>query len=864
MGFQRSIALPIIGLILVLISVTTLIHYYIQVESLKATFYSRNRDKAEQVHFMIQSIINMENEKLEALSHLLKENQQVCRGIPDYIRSGENIGFLRAVVDSIFQRANVDVLEVIGRDGRVIYRPYDPERKGDYTDHWGVEEALEGRDIISTSHSAEGWGITAFVPLVTDETVVGAIMLGSIINDDYAKRLSQAAGVDISIGTMNGLIATSTLTSDSSDTDFKTLILSLTENRQILVEDNQAGKVILYAPLKIVDENFAFVVEVDTSEDASLLEQNKKQILRLFVIILLIALVIGVGLTLYLIRPLRKLTGKTAETVRNISGDTLLTYKGNEINQLVDSFDLMIQTVTDHLAERKKAEKKLFEEKERLSITLRSIGDAVIATDTQGRIQMFNEAAENLTGWSHNEVIGKPLEDIYRTIDEETHSPGRNPVKVVMMENGDIGLADKTLFTARDGSERVILESGAPIIGESGETFGVVLVFRDITQQKKQEEARIKAHQLESLGTLAGGIAHDFNNILTAILGNASLASIMIPPESKASGNLKEIERATNRAKKLTQKLLTFSKGGAPIRQTEMISDLIRDSAEFILSGTNTKCNFSMVDNLWSAFVDKRQISQVVQNLCLNAHEAMREGGTIDVGAENVNVSEQDNLPLRSGEYIKVTITDHGRGISPVDIPKIYDPYFSTKREGGGLGLSIVHSVVERHGGYIGVHSELDKGTTFTFYIPAINDEVRGKEDMKTQSTDKLRGRILFMDDEKMLRDVVSKMLETMGFQVAVASNGEEAIALFSEEQAAGSSFDAVILDLTIPGGMGGREALKKLISMDPDVIAIVASGYSNDPIVAEFNKHGFKGAIIKPFDTEKLKETVNEVLGLR
>ena len=538
-----------------------------------------------------------------------------------------------------------------------------------------------------------------------------------------------------------------------------------------------------------------------------------------------------------------------------------MLHEGNEVSRLIHSFDLMIQKVKDYLYERKKAERKLIEEKERLAITLKSIGEAVITTDTEGRIQLFNQAAENLTGWSQKEVVGKSLGDIYSSIDESTRSPQISPVKYVLEKNGYDSFANKSLFTAKDGSVRIMLESGAPIIGEGGMTVGAVLVFRDITQQKKQEEDRIKAHQLESLGALAGGIAHDFNNILTAILGNASLASMYVGTDSKVYENLHAIEKASQRAKELTQKLLTFSKGGAPIKETAEMSNLIRDSAEFILSGTNSKCNFFLPEKLWSAHVDKGQISQVIQNLCLNAHEAMRESGTVEVMAENTVVTEEDNLPLRSGEYIKLSIKDYGRGISPVDLPKIFDPYFSTKREGGGLGLSIVHSIVERHGGHIVVHSELDKGTVFTLYIPALYEKEIVQEEKSSRSVDG-SGRILFMDDEKMLRDVVFKMLDIIGYKVTVAANGEEAIKLFKEAQASGNSFDVVILDLTIPGGMGGRDTVKELISIDPSVRAIVASGYSNDPVLAEFKKFGFKGAMVKPFDTKNLQLSINKALG--
>lgn len=864
MTFQRSIAFPVIVLIVCLISVTTFIHYYIQVESLRSTFFSRNKAQAEQIHFMIQSLVDQEKEKLKALSYSLKENQELFNKVLEQIHHNESKARAEATLDRIYKSLNVDLLELIARDRRVLYRAHDQDRKGDFADHWGVDEALEGRNIMSTSQTEEGWGIRSFIPIYVDGAVTGAIMIGTVIDNEFAKNIARATGVDISIGTIQGLIATSNSQNRDTDIDFKTVILSLTENRQIYVEDFLSERVILYAPLMIVDEIFAFVVEIDTLADAMVIEQNKKQVMKLFVIILFVSLVIAIALTLYLIWPLKKLTKRAVNTVSEISGDTILLHKGNEVSRLVQSFNIMVQKIKDHLLELRAAEKGLREEKERLAVTLRSIGDAVVTADKDGEIQLINHAAESLTGWSQKEVVGKPLANFYKKfVDDNVYATGKELVSQIIDKNRNAGALRNSIFTTKDGSELVIIESSAPIVDEAGEILGVVLVFRDITKQKQLEEERIRAHQLDCLGTLAGGIAHDFNNILTAILGNASLASLFADADSRINHNLVQIEKAALQAKKLTQKLLTFSKGGAPIRETAVLTELIEDSANFILSGTNTQCDFVFSDDLWTAYVDKTQISQVIQNLCLNAHESMREGGTIEIKGENVVVTEKDTSGLRSGGYVKISVADHGRGISPDDLPKIFNPYFSTKRQGGGLGLSIVHSIIEKHGGRIFVESEQGKGAVFTFYIPAFREEVTGqgvKKDVRGRKA-RARQRILFMDDEEMLRDVVSSMLELLGYEVTVAANGDEAVRFYKQELAAGNVFDIVILDLTIPGGMGGRETIRELISIDPSVRAIVASGYSNDPVMAEYKKFGFKGTIIKPFDTENLKKTLDAVV---
>ena len=520
-----------------------------------------------------------------------------------------------------------------------------------------------------------------------------------------------------------------------------------------------------------------------------------------------------------------------------------------------------IQAVVRDVTAQKQTEEALIAEKERLAVTLRSIGDGVIVTDAEGKIILLNKIAEKLTGWSQKEAIGKPLNEVFYIINEKTRKRCENPFEKVIKTNGIVGLANDTVLIARDGTERIIADSGAPIRDKDGKIVGVILVFRDITEKRKLEQELIKADKLDSIGILAGGIAHDFNNILTAILGNITLAKIFAKSEERVVRRLEEAERACLRGRDLTQQLLTFSKGGEPIKKLISVAELIKETAGFALTGSNVRCEFSISDDLWSVEADEGQISQVFNNLIINADQAMPDGGIIKISCENVFISKKDNLPLKEGKYVKITIKDQGIGIPKKYLSKIFDPFFTTKKKGSGLGLATAYSIIKKHEGHISVDSEVGKGTTFYIYLPASEKREKVIEKGIEQGI-KGKGKVLLMDDEDMILEIVGEMLHFLGYEVEFAKDGNEAIKIYKEAKASGCPFNVVILDLTVPGGMGGKEAIKELKEIDPDVKAIVSSGYSTDPIMADFEKHGFCGVIAKPYKMEELSEILKKVIG--
>jgi PAS domain S-box-containing protein len=506
--------------------------------------------------------------------------------------------------------------------------------------------------------------------------------------------------------------------------------------------------------------------------------------------------------------------------------------------------------------------RNLLEEKERLAVTLRSIGDGVITTDLDGKIVLINKITEQLTGWSQQEAVGRPVQDVFNIINEKTGKPCDNPVAKVLASGKIVGLANHTALIAKDGSQYSIEDSGAPIFDKESKIIGTVLVFRDVTEKRRTAEELLKVEKLESVGVLAGGIAHDFNNILAAILGNIELAGMSIGPTSAAYPLLQDAKKASLRAKDLTQQLLTFSKGGDPVKKTTPIGKTIIDSANFVLHGSPVSCRFSIPDDLWLVDIDSGQISQVIQNLVINAKHAMPDGGEARINCINIaDIRSETTIGLPCKAYVKISVQDTGCGIAEKHLEKIFDPYFSTRKEGSGLGLAITHSIISKHDGHIAVQSQIGEGTTFTIYLPASDQQVIHDSTKEVHESRTAKARILVMDDELLVQDIAEQMLDCLGHEALQAADGKEAIEIFNEHRKSGKPVDVIIMDLTIPGGMGGKDAIQEILKIDPEAKVIVSSGYSNDPIMADYQQYGFKAAIAKPFLLSDLNKTLTDVL---
>ncbi len=513
--------------------------------------------------------------------------------------------------------------------------------------------------------------------------------------------------------------------------------------------------------------------------------------------------------------------------------------------------------------ERKRSEEALAAEKERLAVTMRSIADGFITIDNSGSVLMLNAVAEHLTGWSQEEGCGKPLANVFRIVHERNRKSCSHALQRIVEAGIAEGLDGPTLMIARDGTERLIESNAAPIRDRAGGRIGAVVVFRDVTEKRRMDEERQKADKLESLGVVAGGIAHDFNNLLTAILGNLSLALLIPELDNVVGERLAAAKRATNRAQELAQQLLTFAKGGAPIKQTAAIQQLLRDTLSLSLHGSKVLCEFHLDEDLWPVDIDPGQISQVINNLAMNADQAMPAGGVLRVHAENFHLpTDSVGLGLRAGRWVRIAVQDQGIGIPEEYVKKIFDPYFTTKPKGSGLGLATAYSIIKNHHGLIAVDSRPGEGSIFTICLPASENELRAPA-LEPVPIATGSPRVLVLDDEEAICMLVTCALEPLGYEVTETNDGTQALAAYEKAMKDGRPYDLFISDLTIPGGMGGQETIKRLHEIDPNIRAIVSSGYANDPVMSRHEEYGFCGMIAKPYEIDALGRKVAETLAL-
>lgn len=500
-------------------------------------------------------------------------------------------------------------------------------------------------------------------------------------------------------------------------------------------------------------------------------------------------------------------------------------------------------------------------DREHLLVTLRSIGDGVIVTDAEGRVTMLNPVAEQDTGWTQAEAKGQPSTEVFRTVDEKFRQPQFDPVRHVVSTGKAIGLHDHTLLVARDGTEQPIAHTAAPIVAPDGRIVGAVIVYRDMRSRRQLEQELLRSGRLEGLGTVAGRVAHDFNNALAAILGSLSIAARRVDATHPARGPIDTALAACQRAQDLVRELSAFAKGESISRGEVDVRDAVHLAVNAGLRLGRCQARVEIPGDIWPINADATQARQALQHVLHNAELAMPDGGEILVRARNLDIEEPGSVPLPEGRYVEISVVDHGIGIAERDLPRIFDPFYTTRREAAGLGLAIVHAIVHRHGGYVAIDSRVGRGTKVMLYFPAIG---RAVAESPTPFRSAGRPRALVMDDEPLVRSMLEGLLGDLGFEVVTTPDGHRAIDAYREALAGSSRYDLVILDLTVPGGMGGAETIKQLRLLDPGVQAIVSSGYSEDPILSAPEAHGFAGVLTKPYTFDELAERVEQILGRR
>jgi PAS domain S-box-containing protein len=632
----------------------------------------------------------------------------------------------------------------------------------------------------------------------------------------------------------------------------------------------------------------AFSVELLAAIDREL-EQANHSVSRLQVLLIVslaIAMLLCLAVTLLIsgliIRPVNQLKKSAREIVDGNLDTSVKIDSADEIGELGEMFNAMTSRLRDvfadnrryhahleelvrertrnlerEIAERRQVEAALQAGEAQLRLIIEQSPMAIIILDREFRVKSWNRTAETVFGYSREEIVGHSADCIIpehlRTELEELWQRLYASGTTVLNRNENL---------TSDGRTILCDWCNTPLVDGEGKVADILCFVENITEREKTEKELLKAKKLESTGVLAGGIAHDFNNILTAILGNISLSLHDAELREQTRMLLQSAEKASIRAKALTQQLLTFARGGEPVRETMSLSEVIRDSASFVLHGSAVTCRYDIPEDLWPVHADKGQISQVVQNIVLNARHAMPGGGVVDIVCRNLPAGSEEHPLLDPGaKHIRISISDSGIGMTPEVLERIFDPYYTTKQEGSGLGLAITQSIINKHGGRVLVTSEPGKGTTFTIFLPVSEGQSAPAAQAAEKAARTEPAGILVMDDEESVLGILQSMLEAAGHRVYLSHDGRECAEVFGFLVKSGQPVDLAIVDLTVRGGVGGREAVALLHAVAPGLPVIVSSGYSNDPVMANCREFGFWEAVSKPYEFEELLRAVNRVL---
>jgi PAS domain S-box-containing protein len=530
------------------------------------------------------------------------------------------------------------------------------------------------------------------------------------------------------------------------------------------------------------------------------------------------------------------------------------------VSERTSQLQQAIKKLNDEIGERRRMEETLRDSEKLIRNILDTVDEGFIVIDSDFRILLANNAYCSQVGLTCNDIIGRHCYEISHKSLLPCFEEGEACAVNHVFETGEPCSMTHRHPDAKGDSLHVETKA-FPIKDSSGTIISVIEIVQNITEKYLLEEERMKTQKLEAIGTLAGGIAHDFNNLLQGVFGYIYMAKISQDDKERSRSMLEQAEKALHMSVNLTTQLLTFSKGGKPVKKKISLQSVIGNSVRFALSGSRADSRINLDTDLWQVEADEGQIAQVIQNIVLNADQSMPLGGTIVITAKNMRAPKKGSPQLlEAGKYVEISVQDNGIGISEEYLPKIFDPYFTTKLKGSGLGLATCYSIIKNHGGIIQVSSNVGKGTTFYVYLPAVEAAEEAPR-IPEFSPFVRKAKILVMDDEEMIRDIAGKMIEVLGHEAESAKHGEEAIEKYKAAMASGNPFDIVILDLTIRGGMGGRETIERLVELDSNIRAVVSTGFSDDTVISDHHNYGFSARLTKPYKLEELGDTLNKLL---
>ncbi len=628
-------------------------------------------------------------------------------------------------------------------------------------------------------------------------------------------------------------------------------------------EEYKSNSIMIFAPIFDKNNEYVATLGIDISDEKINQILKKNLIINIFTaaVITLGIIIIIILSSSFLTKPLKNITEAVLKVRDKDYNIDLPTSRSDEIGSLSKSFEKMAERIKRYENEMENLNRQLKIDNEELMVTLKSIGEGVLSVDSEGKIALMNNVAEKLTGWKLEEAKTLNCDDILYFVDEETHEKIKNPIREVLKEKRKKRIKRNTLLVSKNGYKYIVSGTASPIFDTDNNMLGAILIIKDITQIEKYKEEIEKHKKLESIGLLAGGIAHDFNNYLMGILGNINLVMESMKKnlkKEKIKSLLKKAEDSAYNAKSLTKQLLVFSKGGEPIKEVVDTKSLIKKVSEELLTQKDVNTEIVIDDDLKKIYADEGQIRQVLKNIIENSIEAIDEKGLITVSARNVKIKKKKYLPNLEGKYVKIKVFDNGKGIKEKYLNKIYDPFFTTKSGKNGLGLSIAFSIVKKHDGEITIDSGEEMHTEVSIYIPVADEnDIYEYENEKDISFDK---RVLVVEDNDIVADTLKDILIHFGCDVFVADNGKKAVKLFNKKNKDNKKIDLVILDYKINKNETGLKIFKNLKKIDPEVIAVISSGYSSTSIMSNYDEYGFYDKLEKPFELKDIYELLRKI----
>lgn len=796
--------------------------------------------------------------------------------------AGLNQNLFWKLNEFLSQNPGYDQVTILDSQGREVYKAaqeytFQSHELEDRSAAPEIQHALTGKPFLSLAKFPLGGplrGIMLILPIRdTQANIAGALevsmnlrFLWAIIAD----HMKEADGFAYIISPDGHIIAGQEFSVQPLNQELMSLPIVqafLTGQTGVWNYRSFQDQQVIGASALVPDTGWGVIVETPSAAAYGRIHRIAIFFLGLYAVTLIAAVILGLIFSQNrIIGPVKALQQEIESLSQGVFPHGLQVKGSDEIGQLSQAFNQMVQhikntTVSRDLLAQEVAERKQVEEALLCQeATLRSIFLTVplgIGSLNQWILVGGNDFFYRMTGYTKEELWGQNFSQLFghkndfHKIVEQIRQTLRKNEETVTIE---------THWRQQDGQLREIFLKFAAIDKNDPET-DLVFAAMDISDLKKMEKERLKIDKLESLGIMAGGLAHDFNNFLTIIQGNIELVGLEMKKPGKTLERLLEAEQACQQAQHLAKQFLLFAKGGMPNKKSVTVSELLQDVVPLALSGSNSKIEIFIDENLYPIEIDKDQFHQVVNNILLNADQAMPRGGLITIKANNQYVTDANSLPLPEGNYVKLSFIDQGTGIDEKDLRKIFDPYFTTKQFGNGLGLTSAFSMIKNHQGHIAVDSKLGQGSSFHLYLPVAQMAPRITDTKVSTMPIRGEGRILVMDDEPAIRTVLAQMLQKLGYESVCVEDGGQVLVTYQQSKKDNKPFDAVILDLTIPGGLGAKETMALLLQLDPRAQAIVSSGYGNDPIMANYEQYGFKGVIAKPYKVLELSLVLDNFL---